>query len=116
MINLFIVKLYLADNIYWNHESEELYSKIAKKFYQVPDFKVIKLENGCGRMQNRLGTLENGEKVCIRFRLNTDLMQGEVFSYLLSKLLDINNVLPIRLSIPNDKRFGTVRKQVSYNF
>lgn len=60
---------------------------------------VVRLEEGCGRMQNRLITFENGTKSCCRYRQNFDQIQGEIFSFYLSRLLGLTNVPPSALGI-----------------
>ncbi|XP_054281274.1 extracellular serine/threonine protein kinase four-jointed [Macrosteles quadrilineatus] len=55
---------------------------------------IVKIEKGCGRMQNRLVTFEDGTKACCRYRQNTDQIQGEIFSYYLGRLLNLRNVVP----------------------
>lgn len=61
----------------------------------------VKLENGCGRMQNRLVTFEDGVQACVRYRQNTDQIQGELFSFYLAQLLQLNNLAPSTISIVN---------------
>lgn len=56
--------------------------------------KIVKMGEGCGRMQNRKLTFQDGDRACARYRLNIDQIQGEIYSYYLSKLLGINNVPP----------------------
>lgn len=56
--------------------------------------KFVKMGEGCGRMQNRKLTFQDGGRACARYRLNIDQIQGEIFSYYLGKLLGINNVPP----------------------
>ncbi|KAK3097612.1 hypothetical protein FSP39_011405 [Pinctada imbricata] len=63
--------------------------------------KIVKMEEGCGRMQNRLITFKDTTHACARYRLNTDQMQGEIFSFYLAKLLGINNVPPTSLHVVN---------------
>ena len=55
---------------------------------------VVGMEEGCGRMQNRLVTFKDGSQACARYRLNTDQIQGEVYSYYLARLLNITNLAP----------------------
>ncbi|KAK7107576.1 four-jointed box protein 1-like [Littorina saxatilis] len=62
---------------------------------------VVGVEEGCGRMQNRLVTFKDGSKACARYRLNTDQIQGEVYSYYLARLLNITN-LPPAVLLPVD--------------
>nr|XP_006823791.1 PREDICTED: four-jointed box protein 1-like [Saccoglossus kowalevskii] len=60
---------------------------------------VVKMQEGCGRMQNRLLSFANGTLTCCRYRQNMDQLQGEVFSYYLSRILGIYNVPPSVLSV-----------------
>ncbi|XP_028137303.1 extracellular serine/threonine protein kinase four-jointed [Diabrotica virgifera virgifera] len=59
----------------------------------------IKMENGCGRMQNRLVTFQDGLKGCVRYRQNTDQIQGELFSFYLAKILNLPNLAPSTVSV-----------------
>jgi len=61
--------------------------------------KVVRVAEGCGRMQNREITLEDGTKACARYRLNTDQIQGEIMSYHLARLLGIPNLVPAVLAL-----------------
>lgn len=56
--------------------------------------RVVRLEPGCGRMQNRLVVFADGTRACARYRQNTDQIQGEIFSYYLGQLLNISNLAP----------------------
>jgi hypothetical protein len=38
--------------------------------------KIVKMGDGCGRMQNRMLTFRDASKACARYRLNIDQMQG----------------------------------------
>lgn len=60
---------------------------------------VVRLQEGCGRMQNRLLTFENGTQSCCRYRQNYDQIQGEIFSFYLSRLLGLTNVPPSALGV-----------------
>ncbi|XP_060533315.1 extracellular serine/threonine protein kinase four-jointed [Cylas formicarius] len=59
----------------------------------------IRLENGCGRMQNRLVTFQDGVKGCVRYRQNTDQIQGELFSFYLAQILRLPNLAPSAVSV-----------------
>ncbi|KAL1502576.1 hypothetical protein ABEB36_007700 [Hypothenemus hampei] len=59
----------------------------------------VRLESGCGRMQNRLVTFEDGLKGCVRYRQNTDQIQGELFSFYLAQILQLPNLAPSAVSI-----------------
>ena len=61
---------------------------------RVEQGRVVRMSEGCGRMQNRLVTLDDGSRACARYRLNTDLMQGEIYSYYLARLLGLRNLPP----------------------
>ena len=65
--------------------------------HRVQNNEIIKIEEGCGSMQNRLVTFNDSTKACVRYRLNFDLMQGEIYSYYLSKLLKMGYTLPTAL-------------------
>lgn len=76
---------------------------------------VVKMEEGCGRMQNRLLTFRDASRACARYRLNTDQIQGEIFSYYLAKLLNISNLPPTSLALVNsvDQKWRTVHLDLS---
>ncbi|CAG9770815.1 unnamed protein product [Ceutorhynchus assimilis] len=59
----------------------------------------IRMENGCGRMQNRLVTFQDGLQGCVRYRQNTDQIQGELFSFYLAQILKLPNLAPSAVSI-----------------
>ncbi|XP_041354939.1 four-jointed box protein 1-like [Gigantopelta aegis] len=61
------------------------------------DLQIVKVEEGCGRMQNRLLTFSDASRACARYRLNVDQIQGEIYSYYLAKLLNITNLAPTLL-------------------
>ncbi|KAG5879572.1 hypothetical protein JTB14_017549 [Gonioctena quinquepunctata] len=62
------------------------------------------MENGCGRMQNRLVTFQDGLKGCVRYRQNTDQIQGELFSFYLAKILNLPNLAPSAVGIVDLKQ------------
>ncbi|GLH12357.1 Extracellular serine/threonine protein kinase four-jointed [Gryllus bimaculatus] len=76
---------------------------------------VVKVEEGCGRMQNRLLTFEDGTRSCCRYRQNTDQIQGEVFSFYLGRLLGLRNLAPSALALvrPREPLWSRVRPQLS---
>lgn len=93
--------------IYWNNilENEflERYETVSKTLHlNLNGLVLTELKHGCGRMGNRLGLLSDGSKICIRYRTNSEQIQGELFSYHLSKLLGIRNVLESKLLLIND--------------
>jgi four-jointed box protein 1 len=73
---------------------------------------IIKIEQGCGRMQNRLVTFSDGVKACVRYRQNTDQIQGELFSFFLGRLLNITNLAPSTAAVINwDSRLWSQVKE-----
>lgn len=90
----------LFDNIYWGpkiesalpqgfgHPSTEIWERY------VNQSEIVKMEVGCGRMQNRLVTFKDGMQACVRYRQNTDQIQGEIFSFYLGKFLNLSNLAP----------------------
>ena len=74
---------------------------------------VIAMEPGCGSMQNRLITFNDSTKACVRYRLNSDQMQGEIYSYYLGKLLNINYTPDtIMHTVDNTQQWQDVRKGI----
>lgn len=76
---------------------------------------VVKLEEGCGRMRNRLVTFENGTRSCCRYRQNFDQIQGDIFSFLLSRLLGIRNLVPTALQLvrPRVRQWSAIKSELS---
>ncbi|GFR82006.1 four-jointed box protein [Elysia marginata] len=76
---------------------------------------VVKVEEGCGRMQNRLITFRDSSRACARYRLNTDQIQGEVFSYYLARLLNVSHIPPTALARVDSlsSRWRSVHLQLS---
>jgi len=76
---------------------------------------VVRLDEGCGRMQNRLVTFDNGTRACCRYRQNYDQIQGEIFSFYLSRLLGLRNLPPSALGLvrPLSDQWSAVRPQLS---
>lgn len=77
--------------------------------------KFVKLEEGCGRMQNRMLTFADASKACARYRMNTDQIQGEIYSYYLGKLLNITNLPPTKLELvrPTDELWRQVHLNIA---
>lgn len=76
---------------------------------------VVKVEEGCGRMQNRLLTFEDGTRSCCRYRQNTDQIQGELFSFYLGRVLGLRNLAPSSLALVRlrEPLWSRVRPQLS---
>ncbi|XP_043224741.1 extracellular serine/threonine protein kinase four-jointed-like [Amphibalanus amphitrite] len=111
----------LTDGIFWNNAVEDSLppgfndEAVAAwhEFCQHSAF--IKVEEGCGRMQNRLLTFENGTQSCCRYRQNFDQIQGEIFSFLLSRELGIRNLPPTSMLLvePAEWQWSAVRAQLN---
>ncbi|BFZ09817.1 hypothetical protein BsWGS_12856 [Bradybaena similaris] len=82
---------------------------------QVEELDVVKMEEGCGRMQNRLITFRDASRACARYRLNTDQIQGEIFSYYLARIFNVSNIPPTILARVDtlSPRWKTVHLQLS---
>ena len=110
-----------VQGIFWSQAVEDLipagFNKQQVENWQ--DFSrkdhIIRLEEGCGRMQNRMITFENGTRSCCRYRQNYDQIQGEIFSFYLSRELGIRNLPPSALGLvrPLDQQWANVRSQLS---
>ncbi|XP_022198416.2 extracellular serine/threonine protein kinase four-jointed [Nilaparvata lugens] len=95
----------VVDGVFWTHEAEQMLPRgfdeadadVWRRFLQTAE--VAKLEEGCGRMQNRLITFHDGTRACCRYRQNTDQIQGELFSFYLGRILNINNLVPSSLAV-----------------
>lgn len=101
----------VEDDIYWGSKIERLLPDgydwkkhaIWAGYIKNGNSVGVKLESGCGRMQNRLITFQDGTKGCVRYRQNTDQIQGELFSFYLAKILKLPNLAPSTISIVNLK-------------
>ncbi|XP_036439776.1 four-jointed box protein 1 [Colossoma macropomum] len=63
--------------------------------------RVVRLEAGCGRTTNRLATLEDGSRACVRYGVDQDQVLGETLCYYLATMLGIPNVPPLVLTKPD---------------
>ncbi|KAG6443929.1 extracellular serine/threonine protein kinase four-jointed [Manduca sexta] len=90
----------LYENVFWGPEIEDSmpqgYGENTAELWEqfVSQSEVIKMEVGCGRMQNRLVTFKDGTRACVRYRQNTDQIQGEIFSFYVGRLLNLTNLAP----------------------
>lgn len=95
----------IEDGIYWGHKVENLLPKgfTTKDTDQwvrfVDQSMAVRLEPGCGRMQNRMVVFQDGTKGCVRYRQNLDQIQGEQFSFFLAQILQLPNLAPSTLSL-----------------
>jgi|694.fasta_scaffold107779_3 four-jointed box protein 1 len=107
--------------IFWSQEVEdslptgfdELNAKEWRDFSHQSS--VQRVEEGCGRMQNRLVTFENGRQSCCRYRQNYDQIQGEIFSFYLSRLLGLRNLPPSSVGLvrPRERQWMNVQSSLS---
>ncbi|XP_053396148.1 extracellular serine/threonine protein kinase four-jointed-like [Mercenaria mercenaria] len=111
----------VINGVYWSDSVEQSCPKgFSKDDHEIWKIKAtsetfVKMNEGCGRMQNRILTFQNSEKACARYRLNVDQIQGEIYSYYLSKLLGINNVAPsvLQLADTNQDQWRRVGQEVA---
>ncbi|KAL3270699.1 hypothetical protein HHI36_021227 [Cryptolaemus montrouzieri] len=95
----------IQNGIYWGEDVEtslpEGYREKKHTIWRdyVNKAVAVKLENGCGRMQNRMVIFQDGLKGCVRYRQNTDQIQGELFSFYLAQILKLPNLAPSTVSI-----------------
>lgn len=111
------------DDIYWGQMVENRlpigFSKRDAEHWQnyleLNTTEIIKIEQGCGRMQNRLVTFSDGVKACVRYRQNTDQIQGELFSFFLGRLLNITNLAPSTAAVINwdSKLWSQVKEHIT---
>ena len=90
----------LSQRVYWSddveREGETLFTEEQRNTFarKARSQRVVKLQIGCGRMKNRLATLEDGTKVCCRYRDNPNELSGDLYSYYFNNLLGIWNIPP----------------------
>ncbi|XP_043643425.1 extracellular serine/threonine protein kinase four-jointed [Drosophila teissieri] len=91
----------IEEDVYWGATVEQALPKgfaakdqVTWERFVGEQGRVVRLEQGCGRMQNRLVVFADGTRACARYRQNTDQIQGEIFSYYLGQLLNISNLAP----------------------
>ncbi|XP_074662140.1 extracellular serine/threonine protein kinase four-jointed-like [Tubulanus polymorphus] len=88
----------LVQGCFWSDELEKFVPRGFTKNHQISwnnhlqSTRVVELSEGCGRMQNRRLVFEDASKACARYRINIDQIQGEIFSYYLARLLNLENV------------------------
>lgn len=113
----------LDENIYWGQMVESRlpigFEKLDidhwRTYLDSDATKIVKIEQGCGRMQNRLVTFNDGVKACVRYRQNTDQIQGELFSFYLGRLLNITNLAPSTAALVdwNSQLWSEVREHIT---
>lgn len=113
-------KTVLYDNIFWGPQIEDAmpqgYGESSAQIWEeyIDETEVIKMEAGCGRMQNRLVTFKDGLQACVRYRQNTDQIQGEIFSFYVGRLLNLTNLAPsvVRIVDLKDKLWKNVANDI----
>ncbi|XP_053576499.1 four-jointed box protein 1 [Bombina bombina] len=104
----------LNQGIYW---TEALEQALPHGFPQVDvlhwqesarSAQIISLEWGCGRSTNRVATLSDGSRVCVRYGINQEQIQGEALSFYLSRLLGLHGVPPCVLSRVGSSQWAPV--------
>lgn len=110
-----------TDGVFWTDLAESLVPKGFgeedarqwRKFLNASQ--VVRVEDGCGRMQNRLVTMSDGKLSCCRYRHNNDQIQGEIFSFYLGRLLKIDNLSPSALALvdPRTRRWSAAASQMA---
>ena len=106
--------------IYWSQDVEDILPKgfDGQENEEWNSFSrnspISRVEEGCGRMQNRLIAFENGRQSCVRYRQNYDQIQGEIFSYYLGQLMGLRNLPPSSLAIvrPKDRQWANVQSSI----
>ncbi|KAM4018722.1 four-jointed box protein 1 [Anomaloglossus baeobatrachus] len=73
---------------------------------------VVAMEKGCGRSTNRLVTLSDGSRACVRYGINPEQIQGEVLSFYLSRLLGLHTVPPCILSKVGGSQWAQVHGEL----
>lgn len=73
---------------------------------------VVSMEKGCGRSTNRLVTLSDGSRACVRYGINPEQIQGEVLSFYLSRLLGLHTVPPCVLSKVGSSQWAPVQAEL----
>lgn len=111
----------IENDIYWGQTVEDRlpigFNKRDTEDWQqyLNGAEIVKIEQGCGRMQNRLVTFRDGAKACVRYRQNTDQIQGELFSFYLGWLLNITNLAPSTATLIDwdSKLWGQVKQHIT---
>lgn len=111
----------LLDGVFWSDfvenslplGFEDESDRLWREFVQ--NKPIVRIEEGCGRMQNRLVTFDDGSKACCRYRQNTDQIQGELFSYYLGRSLQLKNLVPSTIVIINssDVQWALVKDKLA---
>lgn len=93
-------QLPLPNDVYWSSDVEKKMQRLfseeeGERFRRkATTLRVVSLQMGCGRMKNRLAVLEDGTKVCCRYRDNKNELRGDLYSYHFNDLLRMWNASP----------------------
>ena len=100
----------IVDGIFWSREIEtnapDGFSDddVARWRRKTEATRVVSLDAGCGMMQNRHLVFDDSTRACARYRINADQIQGDIFSFYLSRLLGMRNVPPSVLATADGGR------------
>lgn len=89
----------VRDDVYWSEDIERRHQppfteEQRKDFVaRVHSQRVTRLQTGCGRLKNRVATLEDGSRVCCRLRDRNEF-RGDLYSYFFNNLLGLWNIPP----------------------
>lgn len=117
-LNLNDIENIIEDKIFWSKSVENIVPigftdlKINNWIDSLNETKFINVHYDCGRMQNRLLITDRNQSVCVRYRKNNDQILGEYYSFLLARMLQIDNVLPTTLFYYEPNQFKDRYQQI----
>ncbi|KAK2182769.1 hypothetical protein NP493_337g02020 [Ridgeia piscesae] len=100
----------IVDGVFWSNEIEAMApdrfsdADVARWRRKTEAARVVTLDAGCGMMQNRHLVFDDATHACARYRINADQIQGDVFSFYLSRLLGVGHVPPAVLATTKRRR------------
>lgn len=100
----------IVDGVFWSNEIEAMTpdgftdADVARWRRKTEAARVVSLDAGCGMMQNRHLVFDDATHACARYRINADQIQGDVFSFYLSRLLGVSHVPPAVLATTEKRR------------
>ena len=100
----------IVEGVFWSTEVEAMApdgfsdADVARWRDKTETARVASLDAGCGMMQNRHLVFDDATHACARYRINADQIQGDVFSFHLSRLLGIHHVPPSVLATTERRR------------
>lgn len=111
----------ISDGVYWSASLESLLprgfsvSDVREWVDYARNTTVVRVLEGCGRMQNRLLVFDDGTQSCCRYRQNNDQIQGDIFSFYLAQLLGMQNLPPATLGLlqGHERQWLSVRSQLT---